>query len=369
MIRGGMENGPGFFRVGTVFVLWPLLYIYFIGISRDWKGDFQFLKVIILASMVAALLGIWLVAEALGLSVPGGNSLLRSMGAAVGVYDGYIEYALYNMSTLIYAFPFLVMITVLPRSSQKIDGLWIGLTWIALILTCVAMILSGRRMFWLIAMLTPIIVCGLLVISRISMRRAVRYLTVVSITLVIVLIFAASMFSIEMENVGHVFLSAFDVFGKGEESAGVRHDQFIDLIDGWGRHPILGAGHGVPAPHVIRSADQPWAYELSYVALLYQAGLLGVLTYGLAVGWTFFKGIEIVRRDPQTAGLLLPLLAGMTGFLISNATNPYLAKFDYLWTIFLPVAVINAYLVGRRLLTSSSSIGTPVVNSARACSR
>jgi hypothetical protein len=38
---------------------------------------------------------------------------------------------------------------------------------------------------------------------------------------------------------------------------------------------------------------------------------------------------------------MLPVLAGMTCFLIANATNPYLGKFDCLWVIFLPIALIN----------------------------
>jgi len=42
---------------------------------------------------------------------------------------------------------------------------------------------------------------------------------------------------------------------------------------------------------------------------------------------------------------MLPVLAGTSCFLIANATNPYLAKFDYIWVIFLPVALINIWLL------------------------
>jgi hypothetical protein len=34
-------------------------------------------------------------------------------------------------------------------------------------------------------------------------------------------------------------------------------------------------------------------------------------------------------------------------YLIGNATNPYLEKFDYIWVIFLPVALINFWLLGK----------------------
>jgi hypothetical protein len=75
--------------------------------------------------------------------------------------------------------------------------------------------------------------------------------------------------------------------------------------------------------------------------------LLGVIVYSSAVLWIFYKGIKLVRLRPDAAQVILPLLAGLAGFLLVNASNPYLSKFDYLWTIFLPVGAINAYKTGR----------------------
>jgi hypothetical protein len=38
---------------------------------------------------------------------------------------------------------------------------------------------------------------------------------------------------------------------------------------------------------------------------------------------------------------MLATLVGFTCFLVGNATNPYLEKYDLMWVIFLPVALIN----------------------------
>jgi O-antigen ligase len=112
---------------------------------------------------------------------------------------------------------------------------------------------------------------------------------------------------------------------------------------GWSNSPLIGQGLGASADSVVRSEEQPWAYELSYVALLFQVGLLGFIIYSSAVLWIFYAGLKIVRLRPDAAQIILPLLAGLAGLLLVNITNPYLFKFDYLWTIFLPVAAINAY--------------------------
>jgi hypothetical protein len=37
----------------------------------------------------------------------------------------------------------------------------------------------------------------------------------------------------------------------------------------------------------------------------------------------------------------------MTAFLIANATNPYLERYDYLWVIFLPIAFVNLSLLAK----------------------
>jgi len=42
------------------------------------------------------------------------------------------------------------------------------------------------------------------------------------------------------------------------------------------------------------------------------------------------------------------VLVGTTCFLLVNATNPYLWKFDSYWVIFMPVALINAWLLSQQ---------------------
>lgn len=53
----------------------------------------------------------------------------------------------------------------------------------------------------------------------------------------------------------------------------------------------------------------------------------------------------MIRSSVEYGRLMLPLLVGLTCFLIANATNPYLLKFDYMWVIFLPLAIINRFLI------------------------
>ena len=60
--------------------------------------------------------------------------------------------------------------------------------------------------------------------------------------------------------------------------------------------------------------------------------------------WVYITGFKIIRKNNTKDSLMIALLVGMTGFLITNATNPYFGSFDFMRTIFLPIAHINLKL-------------------------
>ena len=63
----------------------------------------------------------------------------------------------------------------------------------------------------------------------------------------------------------------------------------------------------------------------------------------LGILWIYLKGIQILKYNSDLSPYMLPLLVGLSCFLVANATNPYLQKYDYLWVIFLPIAIINLH--------------------------
>jgi O-antigen ligase len=123
----------------------------------------------------------------------------------------------------------------------------------------------------------------------------------------------------------------------------------------WSARPIFGAGFGAVASDNFGSSveDVPWAYELQYVALLFQVGVFGMLVYGGAVLWLMYQLINKSKANPDYAILMIPSLVGLSCFLIANATNPYISKFDYLWTLFLPVGLVNFALLNNRVNKSN----------------
>jgi O-antigen ligase len=110
----------------------------------------------------------------------------------------------------------------------------------------------------------------------------------------------------------------------GDASAGLRETQAPKLWDAFKHNPVFGDGLGtVVRPRFVRDPAAPWSYELTYLQLLFQTGILGLLAV-LALP------LAAVRRGLREAGrgaLRAPPLGGamaILGILVASATNPYL---------------------------------------------
>lgn len=338
--NGILHGAPGAFRLGTVHVVWPLLYVFFIGILRKAETLIVFHKTIVLGILGSAVMGIVLVTSAVTGYGEGLSEWFKSQDADAGFYDGFTRYRLPNVATLIYGIGFVLGVVAIRRSSRWCTQGWTVITWITLVVMLIAIVLSGRRAAWLVVLLIPFVIFGLMVMSGQKFR--VRY-WLLSFSLVVFVVSTIHLYlDLQVSALMRELKNAFDI--TAEEAASMRSLQSDVLIAGWADRPIFGHGLGTGSD-IVQSIDQPWAYELSYLALLFQTGLVGILIYSGGVLWIFWMGILTVRRLPQSATVILPLLSGLAGFLIANATNPYLAKFDYLWVIFLPIAAINVYTV------------------------
>lgn len=342
---GVINNAPGAISVSTVYVLWPVLFLYFMGALHR-PSDFQsFLKTIVLAVMFCSVMGVLLVIEALGWLDMRLEQILEFQGASVGIYDGFIEYQLYNLTTVIFGFGFLISLLMIPSALSTLSKFWRIMILLAFIFSCLALLVSGRRSFWVVAAISPFIVYGLCWAGRVKLLKLKNTLSLVVLVVAFFLVTLSSGV-IDIQSMYNDFILGFDFDSSINESGALRKEQFFALYNGWLNSPIVGHGHGSFTSDSVRDSDTAWAYELSYLALLFQIGILGFLIIVFSIVWLFYASVKLIRSESEASTMMIPLLVGLCCLLVANATNPYLAKFDYLWVIFLPIAVLNAYLVG-----------------------
>ncbi len=340
---GVVNSAPGALRVTSVYLIWPALYLLYIGLAHNPRVIRAMESALLLGVALATLMALTvMVAGLLGygwLIYP----LLEFQGAAFGNYEGFIEFRTYGLTTVIYGFPFLLSIIFVRR--DELRGMRKLGVYLLLFAVVLAILGSGRRAFLLVMLIAPFITLSFLQMSACRLKAGPLASLGLKSVVLSVLAIAGGIAALGLDVVAVVeeFIAAFQ--GQ-EESSGLRYLQANSLWEAFTNSPLIGHGLG-SAVDVLRSDEMPWAYELSYLALLMNVGIIGFLIYSFAIVWIALKGLQLARKDREFAKLFVPLLNGLCAFLIINGTNPYLAKFDYLWVIFLPIALINAQLTKR----------------------
>ena len=74
------------------------------------------------------------------------------------------------------------------------------------------------------------------------------------------------------------FMNAFD---PSQSSSQVRIDQSIALTEGWTKSLFIGHGVNSYVIDLIRNSRDPVSYEMVYLALLFQTGIVGFILFFL----------------------------------------------------------------------------------------
>ncbi|MBG9582138.1 hypothetical protein ABE42_23690 [Bacillus thuringiensis] len=346
ILLGAFRGEPGAFRVTTVYLLWPIVYLMLFSSLVHKEVIIKLFKVFIYALMVISLYSFMYVGYVLGI-VPDALYIEFDLGQSIGFYDGFMEYALYSLSSLIFLIPFCIAgLFVWDVSFYKELNISKKSIFVITGLGLISAILSGRRALWLVVALSIIIIFLLHLI--IEKKNQGNFIKKAMWGVFLFLIVVVCVLPILSKEINLNFLSLLNQFNfdAGHE----RNSQFEALINGWLNHPLIGNGHGAVAT-VIRSEEMPWAYELQYADILFKTGIIGFGVYSLSGIWVILKLISLAKKYSGAKMIVIPILTGLIAFLIANATNPYLLKFDYIWILLFPVGVINYYLLKNNKIT------------------
>lgn len=339
-LYGASQGNPGALRVLTVYVAYPLLFSILAAYYAP--GDYRVMSRFMHAVTVLLVIeqGLFILST-YGLD---GGRFAQLLGALhTGEVIGYVEndvvsYSLPSLASSFFLFPFLLASAMTARRSKHAYFLT-GLAVVYLAVT----IQSARRAI-VPAFLTGLLVTVLFIAQHkvVSTRKSLARLLPLLIPVVVLIAIEIAQSGMQSELLSSRFDSMADF--EHDSSNLERTLQFRALMGGFYDSPLFGKGAGAVAGYV-RSAT-PWAYELLYVAILFQYGLLGFLSYVAGIVFLF---VRIYRQallvvDFEKARFLVGVLAGFASFIVASATNPYLLKFDYMWVVFLPVSIVNCLM-------------------------
>lgn len=205
-------------------------------------------------------------------------------------------------------------------------------------LSVFVLIVSGRRGLWLAVLVS------LTFFLIYNYYNRLRFsLILISIFLIVIV----SMFSIEKFGYDIQDFKNSLKIDLSQSSDYTRVNQFNSLINEWSNNILFGNGIGSFTDDRSIYDQQPWAYELQYVLLLYQVGLIGFLIYFISFSFIFLRALMYSKTKNLNEYNFI--LCGVLTFILINATNPYLLKLDFLWILFLPIIFYNGFYSNSKL--------------------
>lgn len=267
-------------------------------------------------------------------------SLLLKLDATAGVslHGGYTHLVTTNSSMLIMLFPLLLL---MKRHCfiQKIINEKIYV--IMLLLCAIAMVLSGRRILWISLAIS---LFAWMFLNSKDVLKLIKRMTIVVVVFIIALYIGNlyELFSFEglIERFQYAF-SNFDEYGQ----VNVRNLQSEYLLNGFYDKMFFGNGAGATISDFQRSSDQPWSFELSYHAVLFQSGIVGTLFYFISLMSIALCGILALRIDKIMGQ---SIFVSYLIVLVANASNPYFSSsFDFLFFLFMPLLLSEFVIAGK----------------------
>lgn len=345
---GVLHNSPGAISVSTVYVVWPILFILLIGLSSRIDIYVFLIKLLMCGSFLVSISAIILVTSRFFSEFVFLEPYFELLGGDVGLHEGTIGFALASMPTSIYCLVFSIpFYFMLNKSSPLFSLKWKYIALANIVLSSFVMLLSGRKAFFILALATPLLTLIAITISSgkiVDIRKYLKFFVNLFTVLLVLFLLSNLIFDIDIFSVYDNVVKGFDFDDRSNVSAYRRGEQFSALMEEWKSSPVFGLGLGNGATGAPGDVD-PWAYELQYVSLLFQVGVIGFIIYSIAVFWLFSQLFKFSRLDKDYSILMIPSAVALAGFLIANATNPYLSKFDYLWVLFMPIGLVNSALL------------------------
>lgn len=333
-------------KATTINILWPIFYMLLMALFSQGFYVIQSINRILIFSSI--FVGIYIFLGGMSylgfIGIP--HSIFINTSLTEGKYDAVVQLSDPSITSLMYLIPYILSYFVL--KINKIDNLKIYYVIVALSLTLIAMIISGRRALILNLFLAPVLLFIVVRFSKLKRDKKVvkiarKNFIGMAILLICTSIFMISFDLMNFDALQESFLQSFDLSENSKDiSSEIRGDQIDGLLKSFKDNPIFGSGLGTGSKYVIRSYDVPGAYELSYLAILFQSGIVGFIMY---IGLLLALCIKLFLLIDKEKIFIVPHLVGLISFLIANASNPYLGAFDHLWTLFLPVGIINYCLV------------------------
>ena len=322
-------------RASTVYIIWPLTYLFFssyqVSTARLKKfyqlliGLSFFICVADTLTIAASFLHLSAVQSFLNFFYLGGHS--STSGLIVFRSEHIFFYAFFS--------PFMFSSMTMGNQVMKETGVKGRTIKFLAVYSMMLAVLSGMGAIWL-----SLFVGAMICVLRYGVLKRKKAIVISLAVCVILLVFAV----VSYIRQGFVYYILEEVMMRLNrtdmtEDMLVRNNQIEAMIQTWLKHPFLGTGIGSSIRYfrggkLVEQSQN----EMTYFVMLYQRGLVGViLFFSVVIG-----SMCLLIRRKDARWLCEPFMVGMICFLFANAFNPYLSNMSTLWILFIPFVLGNS---------------------------
>ena len=340
ILYGIYNNNPGAYDAIEIYVIYPIFYLFLISYIKN----FNILKKLIDVLMISSIF-IFIYISLFAVSVKFGFFNQSIFGMASVVLDASTNGNLKIFAPFITSLMFIIPLNITLLLDKKQNVYSKKFLFIILIMNLISAYFAQRDALYLVIFLS----FTLISFSHNKIRKQFRVFLKNNIIFFIIGIMLMFYFSEYTSQLFDKISLGFDFSSVNAKSAYQRYLQFYQLLNGWSKQPFFGTGFGgVLQSGFIRNKEYPWAFELSYLALLFHTGIIGIISYLILFIYSFKKILKIINQNFQNSALYRSVYIGTLSALIATATNPYLFSFDNLWMLFAPLSIVNIYYIEKK---------------------
>ena len=331
-ILGVYRGNAGAIPYVGLYLAWPALFLYFMLRCNSINTVIILLRTIVYGGLIVSLFNLLMIINSFMLHI----SILERFGdilkCSFNINEGFAEYFSPSGNHLPYIIYFCLSLLFLDSKVINIKKRYLV---ICIIIGIIDILASNRRAMWLVIMILPFVIMFFLSLLPYHKRIIVKILGlgIVAATFVTFIILTF----LNIEYIQNEFFTSFESDNSSNiERVLQAKSLFADFLE----RPLLGSGLGHVSSY-IRTPHAPWSYELTFNYNLTELGIIGFSIYGFAILWTYIKSIVLSNKSIIYASMLIPQIMGLLSLMMISITNPYIATFDFVWTIFLPIITIN----------------------------
>lgn len=330
VLVGAINSTPGFLFYIPLTIVYPFLLLYLSPLYTSFSvKDVD--RYIIYLSIVNASISLCFVFFVLILNMQVAQEVYRSIYGGVAYISHYegenVKFMLPVIDFFVFSFPYLIISSIIKPEHENGNNLRL----LALGLSCIVVLLSGRRAILLFSTLICIFSLFIALVFYPSKKVKISILKYGTSILLLSALFLALLSYFEFVNVVFLYdviLSSLNF--SSNESNLERVYQFKALFKGFVDNFYIGAGFGAVADY--ERSEKGWQYELQYLAWLFHGGIVVTMSYALTLLFLLTKSIKLsFANKSSNCYVLFIIIMSCTVVFLSNATNPYLSKFDMMW--------------------------------------